>query len=73
MMPGHCASPACFTALGSLQLYASGFAAVAMGIARGALDAFIELARDQHGAPSLPPGYTRDGPFPLSPGMTWGT
>ncbi len=31
----------------SLQLYASGFAGVAMGIARGALDAFIELARDK--------------------------
>jgi len=32
---------------GSLQLYASGFAGVAMGIARGALDAFIDLARDK--------------------------
>lgn len=31
----------------NLQLYASGFAAVAMGIARAALDAFIELARDK--------------------------
>ena len=31
----------------SLQLYASGFAGVAIGIARGALDAFIELARDK--------------------------
>lgn len=31
----------------SLQLYASGFAAVAMGIARSTLDAFIELARDK--------------------------
>ncbi len=31
----------------SLQLYASGFAGVAMGIARSALDAFIELARDK--------------------------
>lgn len=31
----------------SLQLYSSGFAAVAMGIARGALDAFVELARDK--------------------------
>jgi alkylation response protein AidB-like acyl-CoA dehydrogenase len=31
----------------SLQLYASGFAGVAMGIARGALDALIELARDK--------------------------
>ncbi|MGC2203382.1 MAG: acyl-CoA dehydrogenase family protein [Stellaceae bacterium] len=31
----------------SLQLYASGFAGVAMGIARSALDAFIELACDK--------------------------
>jgi alkylation response protein AidB-like acyl-CoA dehydrogenase len=31
----------------SLQLYASGFAAVAMGIARSTLDAFVELARDK--------------------------
>jgi len=31
----------------SLQLYASGFAGVAMGIAGSALDAFIELARDK--------------------------
>ena len=31
----------------SLQLYASGFAGVAMGIARAALDAFVELARDK--------------------------
>ncbi len=31
----------------SLQLYASGFAGVAMGIARSTLDAFIELARDK--------------------------
>ena len=31
----------------SLQLYASGFAGVAMGVARSALDAFIELARDK--------------------------
>ncbi len=31
----------------SLQLYSSGFAGVAMGIARGALDAFVELARDK--------------------------
>jgi alkylation response protein AidB-like acyl-CoA dehydrogenase len=31
----------------NLQLYASGFAGVAMGIARGTLDAFIELARDK--------------------------
>ena len=31
----------------SLQLYAAGFAGVALGIARGTLDAFIELARDK--------------------------
>jgi alkylation response protein AidB-like acyl-CoA dehydrogenase len=31
----------------SLQLYASGFAGVAMGIARSTLDAFIELARSK--------------------------
>ncbi|MGB9649928.1 MAG: acyl-CoA dehydrogenase family protein [Stellaceae bacterium] len=31
----------------SLQLYASGFAGVAIGIARSTLDAFIELARDK--------------------------
>jgi alkylation response protein AidB-like acyl-CoA dehydrogenase len=31
----------------SLQLYSSGFAGVAMGIARASLDAFIELARDK--------------------------
>jgi indole-3-acetate monooxygenase len=31
----------------SLQLYAAGFAGVAMGIARGALDAFVALAHDK--------------------------
>ena len=31
----------------SLQLYASGFAAVAMGIARATLEAFVDLARDK--------------------------
>jgi indole-3-acetate monooxygenase len=31
----------------NLQLYAGGFAGVAIGIARGALDAFVELARDK--------------------------
>lgn len=31
----------------SLNLYSSGFAGVAMGIARAALDAFVELARDK--------------------------
>jgi indole-3-acetate monooxygenase len=34
----------CFS---SLQLYASGFAGVAMGIARSTLDAFVELAADK--------------------------
>lgn len=38
----------------SLQLYASGFGAVAMGTARGTLDAFVELARDK-----IPRGATR--------------
>jgi alkylation response protein AidB-like acyl-CoA dehydrogenase len=31
----------------ALQIYAAGFAAVAMGIARASLDAFVELARDK--------------------------
>jgi alkylation response protein AidB-like acyl-CoA dehydrogenase len=31
----------------SLQLYAAGFAGVAMGVARSTLDAFVELARDK--------------------------
>jgi alkylation response protein AidB-like acyl-CoA dehydrogenase len=31
----------------SLQLYAAGFAGVAMGLARSTMDAFIELARDK--------------------------
>jgi indole-3-acetate monooxygenase len=31
----------------ALQLYATGFAAVAIGIARATLDAFVELARDK--------------------------
>ena len=31
----------------ALQLYAAGFAGVAMGIARSTLDAFVELARDK--------------------------
>ena len=38
----------------NLQLYSSGFAGVAMGIARGTLDAFVELARDK-----IPRGATR--------------
>ena len=31
----------------TMNLYAAGFAGVAMGVARGALDAFVELARDK--------------------------
>ena len=42
----------------SLQLYAAGFAGVAMGIARGALDAFVELARDK--VPFRSAGALRD-------------
>ncbi|HEV2099011.1 MAG TPA: acyl-CoA dehydrogenase family protein, partial [Stellaceae bacterium] len=38
----------------NLQLYSSGFAGVAMGIARGTLDAFVKLARDK-----IPRGATR--------------
>jgi len=34
-------------AFSSSNIYASGFAAVALGIARSALDAFVELARDK--------------------------
>jgi indole-3-acetate monooxygenase len=34
-------------AFSSSNIYASGFAGVALGIARGALDAFIDLARDK--------------------------
>src|SRR5262245_28390199 len=42
----------------SLQLYAAGFAAVAMGIARSALGAFVELARDK--VPFRSAGALRD-------------
>jgi alkylation response protein AidB-like acyl-CoA dehydrogenase len=42
----------------SLQLYAAGFAGVAMGIARGTLDAFVELARDK--VPFRSAGALRD-------------
>ena len=42
------------------HLYASGFAGVAMGIARGALDALIELARAK--TPSLTSRSMRDSP-----------
>ncbi len=39
--------PGLLYAFSSSNLYASGFAGVALGIARSALDAFIELARDK--------------------------
>jgi indole-3-acetate monooxygenase len=42
----------------SLQLYAAGFAGVAMGIARSTLDAFVELARDK--TPFRSTGALRD-------------
>jgi len=42
----------------SLQLYAAGFAGVAMGIARSTLDAFVELARDK--VPFRSAGALRD-------------
>ena len=42
----------------SLQLYAAGFAGVAMGIARSTLDAFIQLARDK--VPFRSAGAVRD-------------
>ena len=42
----------------SLQLYATGFAGVVMGIARSALDAFVELARDK--VPFRSAGMLRD-------------
>jgi alkylation response protein AidB-like acyl-CoA dehydrogenase len=42
----------------SLQLYAAGFAGVAMGIARSTLDAFVELARDK--VPFRSAGTLRD-------------
>jgi len=42
----------------SLQLYAAGFAAVAMGIARTTLDAFVALARDK--VPFRSAGALRD-------------
>ena len=42
----------------SLQLYAAGFAGVAMGIARSTLDAFVELARDK--VPFRSGGVLRD-------------
>jgi alkylation response protein AidB-like acyl-CoA dehydrogenase len=42
----------------SLQLYAAGFAGVAMGIARSALDAFVTLARDK--VPFRSAGTLRD-------------
>ena len=39
--------PGLLYAFSSSNIYASGFAGVALGIARGALDAFVELARDK--------------------------
>jgi indole-3-acetate monooxygenase len=39
--------PGLLYAFSSSNMYASGFAGVALGIARGALDAFVELARDK--------------------------
>jgi alkylation response protein AidB-like acyl-CoA dehydrogenase len=44
----------------AMQIYASGFAAVALGTARAALDAFIELARDK--TPALTSAALRDSP-----------
>jgi alkylation response protein AidB-like acyl-CoA dehydrogenase len=44
---GACREPGLLYRFSSLQLYASGFAGVAMGIARSILDAFVELARDK--------------------------
>jgi len=39
--------PGLLYAFSSSNIYASGFAGVALGIARSALDAFVELARDK--------------------------
>jgi len=39
--------PGLLYAFSSSNIYASGFAGVALGIARGALEAFVELARDK--------------------------
>jgi indole-3-acetate monooxygenase len=39
--------PGLLYAFSSSNIYSSGFAGVALGIARGALDAFVELARDK--------------------------
>jgi len=39
--------PGLLYAFSSSNIYASGFAGVALGIARGTLDAFVELARDK--------------------------
>jgi alkylation response protein AidB-like acyl-CoA dehydrogenase len=39
--------PGLLYAFSSSNMYASGFAGVALGIARGAIDAFVELARDK--------------------------
>ena len=45
--PGARREPGLLYHFSALQLYAAGFAAVAMGIARATLDAFVELARDK--------------------------
>ena len=39
--------PGLLYAFSSSNVYSAGFAGVALGIARGVLDAFIELARDK--------------------------
>ena len=45
--PGARREPGLLYHFSALQLYAAGFAAVALGIARATLDAFVELARDK--------------------------
>ncbi|GGJ14543.1 acyl-CoA dehydrogenase family protein [Neoroseomonas lacus] len=50
------------------HLYASGFAAVALGIARGMLDAFVELAN--HKTPLSTARMLRDSPV-LQSGLAW--
>ena len=45
--PCRRASPSLLYRFSNLQLYASGFAGVALGIGRATLDHFIELARDK--------------------------
>lgn len=50
------------------HLYASGFAGVALGIARGMLDAFVELASEK--TPSATSRMLRDSPV-LQSGLAW--